>query len=81
MRRMDPSRSSAQIPTYVKLLAVSIGLLVNFNVTSLREGPSPPLAAAASTLLIFPIFLFALPLPSARRRAGMTESSTIAARL
>jgi len=28
----------AQILTYMKLLSVSIGLLVNFNVTSLRQG-------------------------------------------
>jgi GxxExxY protein len=39
---------AAQILTYMKLLAVSIGLLVNFNVTSLRQGlrrlslPPPP---------------------------------------
>ena len=40
---------AAQILTYMKLLSISIGLLVNFNVTSLRQGlrrlslqPPPP---------------------------------------
>jgi len=40
---------AAQILTYMKLLAVGIGVLVNFNVTSLRQGlrrlslpPNPP---------------------------------------
>jgi GxxExxY protein len=40
---------AAQILTYMKLLSVGIGLLVNFNVTSLRQGlrrlslqPPPP---------------------------------------
>jgi hypothetical protein len=40
---------AAQILTYMKLLSVSIGLFVNFNVTSLRQGlrrrslqPPPP---------------------------------------
>jgi GxxExxY protein len=39
---------AAQILTYMKLLTVGIGLLVNFNVTSLRQGlrrlslPPPP---------------------------------------
>ena len=39
---------AAQLLTYMKLSAVSTGLLVNFNVTSLRQGlrrlslPPPP---------------------------------------
>ena len=39
---------AAQLLTYMKLLTVSIGLLVNFNVTSMRQGlrrlslPPPP---------------------------------------
>ncbi len=46
---------AAQILTYMKLLSVSIGLLVNFNVTSLRQGlrrlslqPSPPSCSSRS---------------------------------